>query len=117
MGFLRSLMPRSSVASSAVFATQLSRAPGLLSAFAGTIPALTPKYPTPASTSSVKIMPPRKLTIDFIALDIRSQQVIGWGRPKRMTDNKTPASTNILFGEGEDVQILGLRVALGPRDK
>ena len=28
----------------------------------------------------------------FIALDSRSQQVIGWGRPKKMTDNKIPAS-------------------------
>src|SRR5215813_2619213 len=50
--------------------TQLSSAAGLLSAFAGTMPALTAKYPMPTSTTSVKIMPPRKLTIDFIALDV-----------------------------------------------
>ena len=44
-----------SAAPSAVLATQLSRAAGLLSAFAGTMPALTAKYPMPASTTSVKI--------------------------------------------------------------
>ena len=76
-------MSRSSVASSAVFATQLSKAAGLLSAFAGTMPALTAKYPTPASTTSVKIMPPRKLTIDFIVLDVRPQQVIRSGHPRK----------------------------------
>src|ERR1700738_971322 len=71
MGLLSPLVSRSSAAPSAVFATHLSRGWGLLSAFAGTKPTLTAKYPTPASTTSVKIMPPRKLTIDFIVLDVR----------------------------------------------
>jgi hypothetical protein len=70
------LVSRSIAAFSAVFATQLSRAEGLLSAPAGTTPALAAKYPAPVCTGSVKIMPARKLTIAFIALDVRPQQLI-----------------------------------------
>src|SRR5450631_4122195 len=83
MGFLNPLVSRSTAASNAVFATQLSKAAGLLSAFDGTMPALTVKYPMPASTTRVKIMPPRKLTIDFIVLDVRPQQVIDSGHTKK----------------------------------
>jgi VIT1/CCC1 family predicted Fe2+/Mn2+ transporter len=61
----------------------LPKAAGLLSAFAGTMPTLTAKYPMPASTTRVKIMPPWKLTIDFIVLDIRPQQDISWGRTRK----------------------------------
>src|SRR5271157_4152524 len=91
MGFLSPLVSRSSVASSAVFAIQLSRTAGLLSAFAGTIPARTAKYPTPASTTRVKIMPPRKLTIDFIVLDVRPQQIMGSGQTQENDRLKIPA--------------------------
>src|ERR1700686_2250986 len=90
MGFLSPLVSRSTAASNAVFATQFSRAVGLLSAFAGMMPALTARYPTPASTTSVRIMPPRKLTIDFIVLDVRPQQVIGVGPPNKMANDKFP---------------------------
>src|SRR5208337_3814692 len=91
MGFLSSLVSRSTAASSAVVATQLSRAAGLLSAFAGTMPALTAKYPMPVSTTSVKIMPPRKLTIDFIVLDVRPQQIMGSGQTQENDRLKIPA--------------------------
>src|ERR1700675_3723947 len=92
MGFLSPLVSRSTAASSAVFATQFSRAVGLLSAFAGTMPALTARYPTPASTTSVRIMPPRKLTIDFIVLDVRPQKIIGSGEHKKMKNGQKSSS-------------------------
>src|SRR5271165_950945 len=73
MGFFSPFVSRSSTASSAVFAAHRSRSVGLLSAFAGTMPALTEKYPTRTRTTSVTIMPPTKLMIDFIVSDVFPQ--------------------------------------------
>jgi hypothetical protein len=52
------------------------------------MPALTAKYPTTVNTTSVKIMPARKLMIDFIALHVGPQQVIGSDQPKGMTNDR-----------------------------
>src|SRR5580704_5250314 len=102
MGLVSPLVSRSSAASNAVFATHLSRGAGLLSAFAGTMPALTAKYPTPASTTSVKTMPPRKLTIDFMVLEVSPQQIIGSSQRKKMTDGpKSPSLRKYAVGENE----------------
>jgi hypothetical protein len=49
------------------------------------MPAITAKYPTPASTISVKIMPPRKIKIDFIAL-VSSDEIAAVNRQDGASD-------------------------------
>src|SRR5260221_13852661 len=66
MGLLSLWTSRSIAACSAVFATQLSRAAGLPSAVAGTVPLLTGKYPKPRSEAIVKMTPRMKLAINLI---------------------------------------------------
>jgi hypothetical protein len=77
------------VASSAVLATQLSKAAGLLSAFACTMPALTAKYSMPAQHYQSENYAAEETYDRFHCLGYQPLTSHKFGPHKKMTNDKS----------------------------